>query len=1275
MTNGSPAQSESSPRETRLSRRVSSLKIRRPDLSGSDSTSSEGEPSPKATHERRPRPANPYLMRQVSHDGLNSFSEKENDKKRPASDSGRTSPVRCVSEFDKVMAIAFKSKCDHDADLPIKTAPHLPNPLHNCGLFAQHSLSLRLEADLHPMRLILSRLMVNLTYNRKGIFNSPVDPVALGLIDYFDVIKKPMDLGTVKNRLHSVAYHSRREVAEDIRLCLRNAMTYNPPHNIVHISAKELLACFEDQVASFCPELAESEKSSAIKTTPTSHSEVVTVEQPPLTNNLDSLISNSEHGAEFKHPPEGDLTFAAAITPTNVSSEAPSSVARLAVASAHTLSTRKSSLDEPLLAPSVVTMTARKRKKRGSKSKSGHNCQMCHGNVCAVCNQGCLPLEPTLLICNGPHCVGAKVRKGATYFIAPDGSCQYCQRCYAGLPAVLPQSGKYEDAEVFRYKRDLLKRKNDEEAIENWITCAQCQSAVHQMCAMHNPYVHEEESFHCPSCVDSEDVVPISPRVLCGGEKCAEMYTFLAGSNLPVPMSDVASGTFRMGKDVLSAEALSETAVSAFIEEKVRQRMISDDCPHAEKTVTVRIISECERFFNVPDVIRKHFHIRGNGEREASIIPPSKVMYRSKAIALFQKIDGLDVCIFCMYVQEYDGKDDEFENPSDKANSSLQKRVYIAYLDSVEHFRPRTRRTQVYQEVLTAYLASARKRGYEAAHIWACPPSRGNSFVFWNHPAAQRTPNMERLTAWYHAALSRAMECGVVTDVKSLYESDFEESMRQIEGTESSDAAPILKMACPPLLEGDFWIEEAVRVHSITLARHSKEKSVPVENSTLSTTADELHDACPAIQIGAMLRDKIITHPSAVAFRRPVNAAAMKLKDYHRIISKPMDLGTVHSRCVLGEYRTLSELASDVELVFSNAKKFNPPGHVVHTTAIELGEIFAAEIDRTTKAWLEPSTSEDSKHSWELFKDMSMSLAASLKHFDGLALVESPSDIENAEALVTSSAGSGLSLCSDEKSSTCDGSAKTTSSVTSCTVALPTVDLMNGQGLIHQRMVGSDVWLLDKKNPLPPKGSGVPKKAKRGRKSSVDSIDEPVPKRRRQTWLGEEVATAVRRMRTSFFMCSLGSEPSTESIQEEALKVDLFNEYAEVFREDGDSTLRSSRVADARHALLEFSQFRSLEFDTLRRAKYSSAMLLYHLHNESAPGLIPDCTSCHQEIEGVRWHRINKVIERHHDVALSASGRKPKAASSIPFKSEELCSQCHSKYADQDQFIPLQVSL
>jgi hypothetical protein len=42
--------------------------------------------------------------------------------------------------------------------------------------------------------------------------SEPVDPVALGIPTYFDVIKTPMDLGTVSARLARGGYGSAEEV-------------------------------------------------------------------------------------------------------------------------------------------------------------------------------------------------------------------------------------------------------------------------------------------------------------------------------------------------------------------------------------------------------------------------------------------------------------------------------------------------------------------------------------------------------------------------------------------------------------------------------------------------------------------------------------------------------------------------------------------------------------------------------------------------------------------------------------------------------------------------------------------------------------------------------------------------------------------------------------------------------------------------------------------------------------------------------------------------------
>ncbi|KAJ0113462.1 hypothetical protein Patl1_02404 [Pistacia atlantica] len=93
-----------------------------------------------------------------------------------------------------------------------------------------------------------SNLLEKLMKHKHGwVFNAPVDARALGLHDYFAIIKHPMDLGTVKSRLNKNWYKSPKEFAEDVRLTFHNAMTYNPEGQDVHVMAEQLLKIFEDK--------------------------------------------------------------------------------------------------------------------------------------------------------------------------------------------------------------------------------------------------------------------------------------------------------------------------------------------------------------------------------------------------------------------------------------------------------------------------------------------------------------------------------------------------------------------------------------------------------------------------------------------------------------------------------------------------------------------------------------------------------------------------------------------------------------------------------------------------------------------------------------------------------------------------------------------------------------------------------------------------------------------------------------------------------------------
>ncbi|EKD15299.1 transcription regulator [Drepanopeziza brunnea f. sp. 'multigermtubi' MB_m1] len=79
------------------------------------------------------------------------------------------------------------------------------------------------------------------------IFQFPVDPVALNIPTYFTIIKKPMDLSTMSNKLKSGSYGNASEFEKDMRLMLANCYKFNPPPNMVNELGKRFEELFNKQ--------------------------------------------------------------------------------------------------------------------------------------------------------------------------------------------------------------------------------------------------------------------------------------------------------------------------------------------------------------------------------------------------------------------------------------------------------------------------------------------------------------------------------------------------------------------------------------------------------------------------------------------------------------------------------------------------------------------------------------------------------------------------------------------------------------------------------------------------------------------------------------------------------------------------------------------------------------------------------------------------------------------------------------------------------------------
>jgi Bromodomain len=232
----------------------------------SDSDTSVGK---TRTSRKRPRPVSARKPRAISRLVSQEFSCHEVQDTPCVSSAGEEDDMSCgdLSADDFGTAVSYENSFVRSSprsysrrvsdfgvteSCQIYAIPPLPNPLHHRPLHDAHVLSLRLERELAPMRQILFKLMSNPTYNRRGLFNVPVDHVALDLVDYTRIVTKPMDLGTVKAKLQALAYTCRVEVAEDIRLVFHNAIMYNPQEQFVHIAARNLQGIFEAAYLEIC---------------------------------------------------------------------------------------------------------------------------------------------------------------------------------------------------------------------------------------------------------------------------------------------------------------------------------------------------------------------------------------------------------------------------------------------------------------------------------------------------------------------------------------------------------------------------------------------------------------------------------------------------------------------------------------------------------------------------------------------------------------------------------------------------------------------------------------------------------------------------------------------------------------------------------------------------------------------------------------------------------------------------------------------------------------
>lgn len=308
--------------------------------------------------------------------------------------------------------------------------------------------------------------------------------------------------------------------------------------------------------------------------------------------------------------------------------------------------------------------------------------------------------------------------------------------------------------------------KNDHLELEPFVDCLDCGRKQHQICVLYLESIWPG-GFVCDNCLKKK-----------GAKRKDNKF---------------------------NAKRLPTTKLGIYIETRVNNFLKKKEAGAGE--VHIRVLSSSDKMVEVKPGMRSRFVESGELNPEFP--------YRAKALFAFEELDGVDVCFFGMHVQEY----------GSECAAPNTRRVYIAYLDSVHFFKPRQYRTAVYHEILLGYMDYVKQLGYTMAHIWACPPSEGDDYIFHCHPIDQKIPKPKRLQEWYKKILDKGMIERTIQDYKDILKQAMEDKL--------SSAAEL------PYFEGDFWpnvLEESIK----ELDQEEEEKRKQAEAAEAAANAVSL---------------------------------------------------------------------------------------------------------------------------------------------------------------------------------------------------------------------------------------------------------------------------------------------------------------------------------------------------------------------------------------------------------------------------------------------------
>uniref|UniRef100_A0A7S3TMM3 histone acetyltransferase n=1 Tax=Emiliania huxleyi TaxID=2903 RepID=A0A7S3TMM3_EMIHU len=383
--------------------------------------------------------------------------------------------------------------------------------------------------------------------------------------------------------------------------------------------------------------------------------------------------------------------------------------------------------------------------------------------ACSACKRETLLFEPPLLRCSG---CDRKVRSGSSYYAEPRAGVRICTACFDALrtaderPAMLPDEVELRCGSL---ERRVWEAKEEVEQ-DHYVQCDRCQRWYHYICAafpdpaqLPPEWGLDSQTLCCSACVASADPARAAQLLRQPGSSLLRALQRRSASDLPSCATS----------DAVEAHVAVEIAAAGVQASGLVVRVVSQRLYHCRAVAGMKVRYGADY--------------------------PDSFPYRSKALFAFQEVDGADVCVFALYVQEYDAA-----CPRPNTN-----RTYISYLDSTRwlHTSPPGQRSVVYHAIVNGYLQYAGAAGFSHAHLWVEPPKAGDEYIFYCRrpdPAhGSRPMPTSQLRAWYVRMLERAQATGIVAEF-----GDIQQEL----------VSGLTSLRDFPLFEGDFFPEHVAEL-------------------------------------------------------------------------------------------------------------------------------------------------------------------------------------------------------------------------------------------------------------------------------------------------------------------------------------------------------------------------------------------------------------------------------------------------------------------------------